>query len=1065
MRRSPGGLKGGALKKKAAAASNVAFPSPGPEPRAENYSTEADYRSALTFWELSVEQAGYVDPEDEEPEPKDSEKIQEDEERSEDSVENPAELDPLGNIRSLIRSEQEEASLQEIRKKNEELYFLISTNSDQKSISSCRLRIAFLIRNHKEKGGWPFGDAEVEATRFGVADPDPNTEGEEEEESAAVSASAEEAVESTNGKPPAPQKEPYQKRRAANTAIATRDSQLLKWHPHYHVSLTFTKGAEEDAHVAWLKQNLQRLGMRDVNVKKTYKPGLTNWSRIESYCLVSSQCDLAHDFLLAVNHERIDYPPLESNPSLLDYDKGIRKYMNLAVEYTNMNIMKWVPGWYDLLENYYFSLRQASMIKSTNGSRVPIHEYEIPILSKYYSECTWHAHIRDALQGNLHERTIYIRRIRDYMMNNRLCFHKTSQGQWCVYKPVESLRDPKFPSRKPILIDTAHEIFCTSLDDFKGHLQVKSASYGDAGVRFNAALTADFPTYVSKAITDKDSLLPVLRRNDRFVAFPEGWLYLCDDPHNPDGKDLHNPNTPNARKRIQLIQQYCCDCVVAGKCDLCTYYVNLPLWFPLPKSVSWDVVTCEATSHTEEQRQTYRCPWPSPFLRKDAKYVSYLGDPETFGKTFSVKDLVEKHLSGASCYYVCREIGLFELLDIDPSLSTTHPSHLSAARPSSWLSLFEPYRKEPCEKHKWDFDGLDKRTFTCSSCKEVKKATLSADPPSEDDPNYEAKSKLYRECPFYRPQDASRPSWGLANWIKNMEHQRQVFQKHRQADLVLVYEGPTRTGKTAMIAHLAPIYSEDGKKTLFPEEDVMFIGKGQADKLGSLKKNVKLAWLNEFKVNSMDMTEFKTVMEGAAMPARGMQEKSGWNRAAFHKVITINYPEKEVKEITREVVKDDLTGQPIMITKKSPDGTETTQPKMQKVTRKVKVVQKDPWAEYAKDGAIKARLTEFRVEIIPEELDKDLIPRVEDEAIRILVYLMLLRFLDPKESRKWRLGSSLNISRARGSESRTQLLSSNGDSMPALPTYSSAQISIARGDQESEVLSASQSISSADIDQ
>jgi hypothetical protein len=134
---------------------------------------------------------------------------------------------------------------------------------------------------------------------------------------------------------------------------------------------------------------------------------------------------------------------------------------------------------------------------------------------------------------------------------------------------------------------------------------------------------------------------------------------------------------------------------------------------------------------------------------------------------------------------------------------------------------------------------------------------------------------------------------------------------------------------------------------------------------------------------------------------------------------------------------------------------------MEKVTRKIKVVEKDPWADYAKDGAIRARLDEYAVEITPEELRFDMIPRVEDEAVKILVYLMTLRFLDPKEARLWRTDSTLRISRPRGTEARTQLLSSNGDSMPLppLPSYNSAQISIARPDQESEVVSASQSVS------
>lgn len=213
-------------------------------------------------------------------------------------------------------------------------------------------------------------------------------------------------------------------------------AKLLKWQPHYHVSVTFTKmSGVATPDLGALKAELQNRGLKDVNIKRSYKPGINNWNKIERYPLVTANDPLVHRFLLAVGHERVsvngeDVGPEYEYPERLEANV-LHHRMRSAIEYTNRDVLSHVPDYYKRLENYYYALRTAS----TNASG----EREIPSLSDYFDNARAHdLNSLEAISQPLSERTSYVKQLQDFMRRENLKVKRVGKGEkdFAVYVPL-----------------------------------------------------------------------------------------------------------------------------------------------------------------------------------------------------------------------------------------------------------------------------------------------------------------------------------------------------------------------------------------------------------------------------------------------------------------------------------------------------------------------------------------------------------------------------------------------------------------------------------------------------
>lgn len=230
-------------------------------------------------------------------------------------------------------------------------------------------------------------------------------------------------------------------------------AKLLKWHPHYHVSVTFTKmSGVATPDLGALKAELQNRGLKDVNIKRSYKPGINNWNKIERYPLVTANDPLVHRFLLAVGHERVsvngeDVGPEYEYPERLEANV-LHHRMRSAIEYTNRDVLSHVPDYYKRLENYYYALRTAS----TNASG----EREIPSLSDYFDNARAHdLNSLEAISQPLSERTSYVKQLQDFMRRENLKVKRVGKGEkdFAVYASLLYLTWHAAPCTKWVLVD------------------------------------------------------------------------------------------------------------------------------------------------------------------------------------------------------------------------------------------------------------------------------------------------------------------------------------------------------------------------------------------------------------------------------------------------------------------------------------------------------------------------------------------------------------------------------------------------------------------------------------
>lgn len=546
--------------------------------------------------------------------------------------------------------------------------------------------------------------------------------------------------------------------------------------------------------------------------------------------------------------------------------------------------------------------------------------------------------------------------------------------------------------RHPLKLSTAHELLCPNLDAFQGYIINRGLRELDSHFsRTGQGIWKAFAPLVTGAIGEAvgeeeedydaavekrpaETVLPTFFKSKRWLAFGEGWFFLCDDPH--------NPNTHNARLRLRYLRKYCCAHGRNSSCIHCTFYVNLPVWFPLPM-----LKNRPATVGDIGTAQVVR--WPSPFLYRWASYRDHMARSlDTDGVDIdslpekSQEALVVERLSGASCYFVSKTYGKMYAMD-QPD---TPQGDAAWQGPRNWLRTFERYWKPPCT-HNWrrlpDTDER-KNHWRCEAVHRRgpgdERGEVCGDVmPGRVDNGIEK-----------RPAEALRKSWGLEATLATLDVRRQAYQRFMNAQLVLVVWGETRTGKTAFIVDLGP----DGGA--FQKDDIFMVGKGEADVFGRLRDNTAIAWLNEYNEWKMKAVDFKAFAEGTSMNARGMYESGSITSARFFKCISMN----GVLQTKQVQVTDPQTGAPAVDDKGLP------------VTRSVTRMRRPFGRKYDKDGAVNARLHMAEMSIHPPTQDQELSMRIaKHEWDEILVYQMTLKYVPLERRAAWRLKRHTNISR------------------------------------------------------
>lgn len=705
-----------------------------------------------------------------------------------------------------------------------------------------------------------------------------------------------------------------------------------------------TRISAQEANFNAIKQQLIQEGFPDVHIRRSFSRSMSNWMRTENYVAVSANDPLAHDFMLAVGHERVD-------------EAGKHHRLNLAMEWTNPTILSHIPWWYEKLGNYYYLLR-------TRGRDEDPDKNEFPDMSERFRTAVWNveAAAENFLQKAYHDRTMFIIRIEDYMRQKNLRFFRIN-NDWQVMKPVEFTDEG---TGRRVTVDTAFEPFCSSVKHFLGHLNTLSAAWMDGVQRFGQATLQNFEVNLLAELKG-NTRLPTLTKDDRWVALAnEGWFYICDDPHNPDGI--------YARKRIRYLREFSCqEGEACHGCDRCLYYCNLPYYFPLPNRMWGEEVSRRNERGEIVETETVFRKLPSLFLYAGDEYRGHVEGE--VGELRSVSVFVKTLLLNKGCYYVSRKLGHIHQLD---KKKDSWESNDRAGAPVHWLSAVDVYRPPPC-KHKWfEERGNAAGWFNCvggtdPACGERRRGHPVAGDRWE------------------KPDIAARASWGEVRYREFMECIRRIFQLFVTRDKVLVIEGPPATGKSLLIAPFAPAY-DDRSPTLFPMEDIMQLGTGAADKMGGLKENTRLAWLNEYDPETLKVDVFKVFAEGLEFFARGMRERSSWQAARLPKLVSLNY--KKFK-------------------KYGPNGEYLGE-----------FYDRDPWKTYDDSGAVKDRLEEFRAEIYPKELKKEMLLQVQREGIAILVHTVDLRFIPYVERHRWRKGGTLTVTRL---EERNRSMRESGE--------------------------------------
>lgn len=768
-----------------------------------------------------------------------------------------------------------------------------------------------------------------------------------------------------------PEQEGYERRRAVAKAAENSQNSLLKYHPHYHASVTFTRASGTDElDLLYVKRELIARGMRDVNVKRTYSTSETHWSRVERYTCVALNDPLTWKLLKAVNHGHTQVS--------IDGETSVEHKMRLGVEYTNPVIMRNIDGWYKRLELYYWLLRT----RTVNSKGEP----EIPSLSPYYERCGYtDTSSFSALQQPFDNAAVYMLSIRNYCIEKRLRFFLAPKAKtWQVYAPVV-FKDSMGVTRT---VNSSHELMCPDIDSFIGHLISASLSWFNDSVKHSKKVSKaeDFKKFVTGALSRSGerakTFLPILEFDYHVMAMgTDGWFLLCDDPH--------NPNTPNAKERIRYIKsanghQPKCPCID------CNAYVNLPVWFPLAgmmKRNGWEDDDGSVRSYV------------SPFLYSAGTYKDHM---DGF-KTKRVVDLVNVKLleldevartPGKSCYFVDRMNGNIEKWD----QPLTIQGDASWRGPTTFLKVLEPYGSYPCENHLWvkekrddDRDGMyickAMNTATKSECGTRLKGRLKMN--NWVDPITNTKQSKRSWSP---PEETSRPSWGPDRKVFFHDMRRTAYQEFIFGQLALVIYGTGRLGKTLVIQDIGP----DGK--MFHPSDIMFIGTGQADKFGAMKRNVRLLWGNEWTEKTLKAVDLKPYLEASSMPARGMGQASEWQCPRHPKFLIVN-PEVKRKKLYMEV--------------ENPDTHEMEKhPIIDQVTGKQKVEQKEirpfGWNYDSGNDSVIQRMAMFRFGIKPQRLEESYTAKVIEEGPEILVYHMTLRYVPLDKRVSWRLGSCIS---------------------------------------------------------
>jgi hypothetical protein len=419
--------------------------------------------------------------------------------------------------------------------------------------------------------------------------------------------------------------------------------QELKYHPHFHICLWYSKiavtdrkgeNAEHFIDFNLLQHRLLR-HFPDVLVSQVRQQSrLYEIIGAERYWLIASDCTLVTDLLTATNAQTDAFQ------------------FRIAWENLFAHKVKSLRYWEQQYDHYLWTLRTNVCARKGFKSLSDRYDRAQELTDK-------NALALVQLPGGYSDRTSFNLKLRSFLFEHNFKLRRTPQGEWQAFKLIEGM-------------NFSYKLACPTLEHLKALLigtsegwnnEVTKYANGNWNTEFGAQALGNFPLLVRDWHW-------VEFASDQY-GFGGGWFYIVDDP---------NRECENTERRRALMRMYCKEEHQKAQGN---FYRNLPEWWPLPGHTTvymrdGRVITRDYENGFLYRNSLYRC----PITKREWNMVEF----------------VEDKLAGKTCgFYDTRPARLVHLDQPD-----SEEGDARWTGPRNWLSLLEPYKCEPCPRHEWE---------------------------------------------------------------------------------------------------------------------------------------------------------------------------------------------------------------------------------------------------------------------------------------------------------------------------------------------------------------------------
>lgn len=519
---------------------------------------------------------------------------------------------------------------------------------------------------------------------------------------------------------------------------------------HFHLEIWFTEiNADEPVDMFAAQRALllpifkfisfaytenKEVRLHDVQINPQRSATLKDWMGVERYPLISHDCNLTRDMLVAVNCEVKNAAQME---------RSSYKHFRQTWESTNLNKIN-DPDFYALLEHYHYSLRHVA-----EGGK------GIASLSDFYDRARPLSRRIEGMNTPFHDRTVLNLKLRNYMIDHGFAAYQSTDNSWKIYQKVHYKIKAANGSEIECRLTHSYEKKYESIHLFFAFLGRDYGHWADQMERYCGQLMKEIDRIAH-------TYFPMVEKNWRWVELHDAYFYICDDP-----------NAPN-RPREEFLKALNYDSTIERDAIPPIYrtiYRGLPLWFPLPGAQKLQNGT--VLSHV------------NGFLYKRAKYLDHLSN-----QWKSVDELVTEQLANTCCAFYDKNPGLSQKMDVpdtEEESKRVDPDDLLSdfeywVGPKDWLKVIGRYEFERCEEHNWTRLEGNERWWVCSRCGE-NMIGIAADGPNK---------------PYAKPLERRRESWGAADFRSCLNIFRSAFHgEFVERDRALMLYGYSNTGKSA----------------------------------------------------------------------------------------------------------------------------------------------------------------------------------------------------------------------------------------------------------------------------